>query len=268
MKTVTVFGSTGTLGSLITKSLVGDSFNVLAPTRKELDLMDGKAVREWLELNPSEVIVNSAIVGGKLSLKERNYDEIRQNITSFLNLYNNSQLFGRLINLGSGAEFDMSTHIRMAKESDILTSYPKTSYGVSKNTISRIILEKENFFTIRIFGCFSSEEPNFRILKKMINEEVVKVENKKFDFFSYNDLYSVLKYYILSPVIKHKDVNCVYSEKFDLITTLETFKLIHGLNTRIEPMEFLGLDYTGDGHLLMELPIQLEGLVLGLKKYI
>lgn len=263
---IAVLGSSGFLGSSIYSQLSEDH-NVTAVNRNTHNLLDFLAASSWLEKHRFDVIVNCASAGVK-RVDDISLENLSNNIFLFMNFFNNSDKFGRFINIGSGAEFDTSNHIRMCRESEILTSFPKTSYGISKNTISRMCLEKNNFFTLRLFGCFSWAEPEFRILKRMFYQEEVKVQNKKFDFFSLDDFYSVLNYYILTADIEHKDVNCVYSEKLDLLNMVQTFKEIHSLSTEIETVDSDGLDYTGDGGLLSELPIHLEGLVEGFRKYL
>lgn len=267
MKKIAVLGAAGFLGSSICSGLEKEH-KVVKITRKEIDLLSSKEVSDWLEKEKFDVIVNCAIVGGNAKINDVSFDDIKENVGVFLNFYNNSEKFGRFLNIGSGAEFDMSDHIILTKEIDILQSSPKSAYGLSKNIISRICLEKQNFFTLRLFGCFASNEPNFRILQRMLQQEIVTVENKKFDFFSFKDFYSVLKYYIIEADLIYKDINCVYSQKYDLLEILEMFKKIHNLKTEIRVLNKRGLDYTGDGTLLSTLPIELEGLIAGLEKYI
>lgn len=266
MKRVAVLGSTGTLGRLITDSLVTDGYDVYPVVRKELDLRDNTAVIAWLtKINP-ETIINCATAGGKLTVNEVIYDDVRNNIAVFLNFFNNSHLFKKFINIASGGEFDTSRDISLAKESDILTSYPQKSYGFSKNTISRLVLEKNNFYNIRLFGCFDPTEPDFRILKRCMTQQSLTVENKFFDFISYKDFYKVLRYYI-NTQSRYKDINCVYKDKYDLVTILEKFKKFHNLTTKIIVSDKRSLDYTGDGSLLDSLDINLDGLDQGLKDY-
>lgn len=262
---VAVLGSSGFLGSSICSRLIKEH-DVTAVNRNTHNLLNFRAISSWLEQEQFDVIINCASAGAK-RVNDVSLEDLSNNIFLFMNFFNNSDKFGRFINIGSGAEFDTSNHIRMCRESEILTSFPKTSYGISKNTISRMCLEKNNFFTLRLFGCFSWAEPEFRILKRMLYQEEVRVQNKKFDFFSLDDFYSVLKYYILTADIEYKDVNCVYIEKLDLMSTLQQFKEIHKLTTRIE-FDSNGLDYTGDGSLLSQLPIKIKGLREGLKEYL
>lgn len=266
MKRIAVLGSTGTLGKLITRSLIDDGYETYPVVRKELDLRDNTAVVAWLSTINPEVVINCATAGGKLTVNEIIYEDVRNNLTVFSNFYNNSHLFKKFINIASGGEFDTSNHITSAKENQILNSYPPKSYGFSKNIISRMVLEKEKFYNIRLFGCFDPTEPDFRILKKCLLQNEVTVENKNFDFISYRDFYTVLKHYINTQP-KYKDINCVYKDKYDLVTILEKFKKIHNLQTKIVVSEKTGKDYTGDGSLLDSLSLDLQGLEKGLGEY-
>jgi nucleoside-diphosphate-sugar epimerase len=266
MKKVAVLGSTGTLGKYITNSLIEEGYDVYPVIRKELDLRDNAAVVAWLTTINPEVVINCATAGGKLTVNDIIYDDVRNNLTVFLNFYNNSHLFGKFINVASGAEFDSSRHVRMARESDILNRYPERSYAFSKNVISRFVLEKDNFYNLRLFGCFTPDEPDFRLLKRCQLQETIEVENKYLDYVSCRDFFQVLKYYINNQP-RYKDMNCVYQDKHDLVDILERFKRYHNLKTQIFISNNRGLDYTGDGSLLATLNLDLEGLDKGLKDY-
>jgi dTDP-4-dehydrorhamnose reductase len=267
-KSVAVLGAGGTLGSLICKNLIADGYTVYPITRKELELTDAAAVTEWLCATHPHTVINCATAGGKLTVKEVIYDDVRANVSLFLNFYNNSGLFSRFINVGSGAEFDTSTHVRLAKELDIELACPKTSYGFSKNVIARIILNANKFYTLRLLGCFDPSEPEFRILKKVATQDIVTIEDKQIDFISFADFYIILKHHIDVEYPRYKDINCVYYKKYNLSELVEKFKTINKLTTKIILSNNKGLDYTASGARLSSLQLSLNGIEKGFENYI
>lgn len=255
---VAVLGSSGFVGTYITHNLKDC---VIYPiNRKKLNLTDTDQVKDFLKSVSPDVVINCATSGGKTKMGEVSFDDIQNNLSIFLSFYNNSDLVPKFINVGSGAEFDVSRNIDLAKEEDILTSFPKESYGYSKNIISRMCLEKENFYTLRLFGCFDKSEPDFRLFKKFLRGEVTSITDRNFDFFSASDFVRVLKHYIFETKLP-KDINCVYQNKHRLSEVLHKFNkkfVIEGINEN---------NYTGDPSKLASLKIDLEGLEQGLHRY-
>jgi len=76
----------------------------------------------------------------------------------FLNLARNAHGFGRLINLGSGAEYDRSQNLIKVKESQFGQSPPKDNYGRAKYFISEQIEKHKNMMSLRCFGVFGKHE--------------------------------------------------------------------------------------------------------------
>ena len=78
--------------------------NILKPSRKELDLLDANAVKEWFEINkPTVVIIAAAKVGGILANSLYPTQFLLDNLKIQNNLIENSWQTGvkRLLFLGS-----------------------------------------------------------------------------------------------------------------------------------------------------------------------
>ena len=256
---VAVLGAGGFVGSIIVNYLQSKNYQVLPITRRELDLTNYTSVQEWLIKNKPYAIVNCATAGGKQRMGDARLDDVQNNLTIFLNFYNNSQHFDKFINVGSGAEFDHSLNVDRAKESDILSVFPADGYSYSKNIIARLVLEKENFYTLRLFGCFDSTDPNFRLFKRFLNNEPLDLVDRQFDFFSAQDFCRVLTHY-LNTEAEHRDINCVYKDKLYLSEILNKFKPVEITKTTDK-------NYTGDGSKLAKLRIPLIGLDESIRNY-
>ena len=118
----------------IAKSLSKNLDNVTSITRKDFDLTDRHATNKWFEGKYFDVIIHTAVKGGSRLLVDGG-NVFYENIQMFYNLLNNKHCFGKLINFGSGAELGM----------------PSDPYGLSKNIISKIIDNEDNFYNIRIY---------------------------------------------------------------------------------------------------------------------
>ena len=80
--TVVVFGSMGMAGSAIVRALQRNGYSkILKPSRKELNLLDYVAVRDWFKLaNPDVVVIAAAKVGGIYANNKYPADFILENL--------------------------------------------------------------------------------------------------------------------------------------------------------------------------------------------
>jgi hypothetical protein len=176
-------------------------------------------------------------------------------------------MFDHFINIGSGAEFDTSKNLNQVKEEKLTEISPWNIYDFTKNTIARLCLEKPNFSNLRIFGVYDKSEPDFRLLKKILNKKINYIDDRYFDFISAKDFLSIVEYYIDDLKVCYKDINCVYNEKLKLTDFVNKFLKINNLQYNFNTMKSYK-DYTGDGNRLSTLPIKLLGHDEGLKNYV
>jgi dTDP-4-dehydrorhamnose reductase len=255
---IAILGAGGFLGKFIYGYLKSQDYNVYPITRSDLNLTNFYSVTRWLEDLEPDAVINCA-TAKNIGVEDKVYDDILNNISIFLNFYNNSQYFKKFINIGSGAEFDRTTNINRAHEVDVLLADPKDSYGFSKNIISRLSMKNEKFYTLRLFGCFHPTEPAFRLFNRVANGETVNIIDRQFDYFSAQDFCTVLEHY-LNNQIYYRDINCVYEEKLYLSQVLR----------KIGPIKVTDespLNYTGDGKRLAGLNLSLLGLEGSIKEY-
>jgi nucleoside-diphosphate-sugar epimerase len=253
---IAVLGANGFIGKVICKHFESRGYVVHALTRSNIDLTDFTAVSNWLKTVQPDSVVNCA-TAMNTDVHDVVYSDVQNNLAIFLNFYNNSQYFKKFINVGSGAEFDRSTSIESAVETDILTVQPKDSYGFSKNLISRLVLEHDKFYTLRLFGCFHCTVPN-RLFKRVVDGEQVNLTDRQFDYFSAQDFCTVLEHYVNNQV-EYKDINCVYQEKLYLSQILSKIGSVAIIDQ--DP-----LHYTGNGDRLASLNLPLLGLEESIKE--
>lgn len=255
---IAILGGRGLLGTILTNYL--NKHQVFILGRQDLDLTDFVLVQHWLEKNRPDVVINCATAGGKTRLGEYQYDDVLNNLSIFMNFYNSDQYFDKFINIGSGAEFDVRSNIENVKEDNVSKSNPCDSYGYSKNLISRLVHEKDKFYTLRLFGCFDKNEPDFRLFKKFLTDPTFTFVDRKFDYISSTDFCEIVDFYINNDDL-YKDINCVYSEKLLLSQVLAKF------NKPVNAVGRTPLNYTGDGSKLASLNLELDGLDKGIEIY-
>lgn len=261
---IAVLGAKGFLGSYLVGSLV-HNHHVVPVTRDTLSLESYQAVDKWLTEVKPDVIVNCAMSASGNKVNDINYSDVQRDYAIFLNFYNNPKT-PKYINIGSGAEFDRRSNIANCQEQDILYAKPLESYGYTKNIIARSVLNRDNFYTLRLFGCFDGTELSTRLFAKFFAQKKIEVQDRYFDYISASDFARVVEYVAVNQV-SVKDINCVYPDKRLLSDQLKMFAQYHIPSADIKHSHEINAAYTGDGNVLKNLGIPLQGLEQGIKDY-
>jgi GDP-L-fucose synthase len=258
---IAILGSRGFVGRNISNYL-DINHTVTNVTRDTLDLLDQNAVNQFLKENLFDVVINCAAV---MTNNETLYDTYN-NLGMFMNFYKNSNLFGKFINTGSGAEFDRSTSIDSASEIEIFSHLPTDSYGFGQNIKSRLCFEKDNFYTIRIFNCFGQGEKETRLFPRLLSNQKITIHDRYFDYFSISDLLTVVDHCIENSWEDH-DINAVYTEKYKISEIVKKFCNLQNIEPNFTIIPSNNDNYTGNGKKLQSMKLNLKGLRNGLKEY-
>jgi GDP-L-fucose synthase len=264
-KKILLLGGTGVVGNYL-KDTLCNKYEVFAPTRQQLNLLDIDDVKYFFKNNYFDTVINCA-ANTDSKMTTFNDQAFKDNVAMFNHVWLQREHYNKLINFGSGGEFDRSQNIFNATEEMLLQRTPADHYGMSKNIISRTIFESDNCYTLRLFGVFGSNEPEHRLLKRVLSGEAIELEDKYFDYYYIEDILPVVCNYI-DKKPKFKDVNLVYPTKILLSYFVREFCKIHDLddsNITINPQR--GLNYTGDSTRWQELRINDIGYLEGLKRY-
>lgn len=141
-KTVLITGSTGMVGRNATEKLLEIGFDVLAPTRKELDLIDSKEVSRYFKSNKIDIVIHAAgLVGGIQANIEKPYSFLSVNSQIALNIINASIETGieRLINLGSSCMYPKDCQDELTEDMILTGSLEPTNEGYA---IAKIMASK------------------------------------------------------------------------------------------------------------------------------
>jgi len=263
---ILITGAGGFLGSYLARHL---PHNITALTRQQLDLADLNAVKNHFDKNVYDVVVHCGAAGRNTPLIEDNAI-LSSNLASIINLITYRNNFGQLINIGTGAEFDVSRPIDNAHEADIFNCAPTQSYGLSKNFISRYLSTQTGCTTLRLFGCFDNSEEDRRLLKKFHSTisagNTFSIGDKPFDMISAVDFATIVNA-VIDRTITDNNVNCVYKQKYQLSEILKIYCETHNLDASLIRVTGQGNSYTGNGDTLEKYKLPLLGLEQSLLQY-
>lgn len=264
---ILITGAGGFLGQRLAQEL--NEHTIVALTRQQLNLADASAVAQHFATATYDVVLHCGAAGRNTPAVE-DWNIVSNNLASMLNLMTHRHYFGKLINIGTGAEFDISRPIDCAHESEIFNRTPVHSYGLSKNIIARYLSEQQNCHTLRLFGCFDSKEDDRRLLKKfhsvVSTGSKFNLQDREFDMISVDDFVTIVRA-VLNNTIQHRDINCVYAQKHRLSEILNVYCRKHNLDSGLIDITGFGMNYTGDGNTLNQYDLDLQGLEQSLENY-
>jgi len=209
----------------------GGKYNVLYPSHKELDLLDTEAVDKFFDKNKIEIVIHCANIGGSRNSLNIN-DSVKNNLKMFFNIVKNKDKFGKMIHMGSGAEYDKSEDIVSIKESDFGKKIPSDDYGFYKYVCSKYIENADNIYCLRLFGIFGKYEDNsIKFISNLICKYIYKmpltmIQDCLFDYIYIDDFLKILQYFIENKP-KEKFYNIGSGEKYKLSQLL---KIINNLS--------------------------------------
>lgn len=221
---VLITGADGFIGKNLSEKLK-DKYILLTPNRSELNLLNGDSVQKYFSINNIDVVVHGAIVGGSRKEEQIN-DSLSQNLRIFHNIINNRKYFHKIINLGSGAEYNKSFPIASVKESSFGKSVPTDDYGLFKYTCSKYIecLGIDNtIINLRIFGLYGKHEDyRYRFISNAIYRNIHGLpitleQNVYFDYVYIDDFVSIIDYFIAHKA-NYKFYNIGSGHKIDLLS--------------------------------------------------
>ena len=268
---ILITGGNGNLAKMI-KDCLQKSHEIFNPSRSELNILNMKDLKEFLNKDTYDILVHTAISGGR-RLKEENGDVTHDNLLMFENILHFADRFKMIFNFDSGAIYDRATDILNRKENDLFT-IATDYYGFSKYVIYKRSLMYDNIYNFRVFNIFHINEEPDRFIKMCFlskkNKSPMKIfEDKYFDFVYEDDFVKIVSHYVDNCENQEKlekTINICYPDKYRLS---EIAKLIVGEDS--VPVEILNVDlkknYSGDSGKLDALALPLLGLEESLKVY-
>ena len=277
---ILITGGGGFIGRNLARLLPIYGHTVLAPTRQELDMTNLHMYQQYLGYNVPDAIIHTAFKGHFSAAKSEG--DFLANLQMFENLLFSDAYDRATIVFGSGSEFDRRFVIDKVNEPDVFREWPIDLYGLSKNIITRRLLEGKlqddmeisNPYLLRLFGCFGPDEPDFRFIKRSITRLKqglpIEIHQDKFmDFFYIDDVAAVVNEVVTKQHDTMAHMNLVYSEKVTLSQIAKTIcKCMNVPENIVVKFKGDGGAYTGNGIRLKTHNIDLYGLEQGIARMV
>ncbi len=261
MKKIAIFGAGGFVGRSLTAYL-GNKHKVLPITRKNFSLLDDKAVENFIKTENPDVIINCANEGGA---RKGGYSEatdiVANNLRMFFNIERCLTPEMKLINFGSGAQYNKQRDLINVSEDTIGEVMPQDAYGLSKMVMSKFISghpEKKIYNPI-IFGLFGPfEDYTFKFIsnacmKNILGMPIVINQNVRFDYLYIDDFMTIIDRIIDTDDFKNREFNITTTESITLTEIVDIINEI-GKNKSEVTVRNPGLNfqYTGSNERLLE----------------
>src|ERR1051326_6895966 len=221
MLKVLITGGSGFIGRNLAEQYA-NKFEVIAPSRTELDLLNAEAVRACLDRERFDVVIHAATDRSTRQLGS-GPELLSRNCRMFFNLARNSHIFGRMLFLSSGAVYDRAHwHPRMAEE-DFDQHIPADDYGFSKYICAKAVDAMDRVFELRLFAVFGPHE-DWRVrfisnacCRAVWDMPVVIRQNVFFDYLDVDDLGRIMECFAVSN-LSHRHYNICTGRQWDLQT--------------------------------------------------
>ena len=258
-KTILLTGASGFIGRNLSECLAA-KHELLSPSRSELDLADLGKVEQFLASAKPDIVLHAASEG--VSRSQAPSALFEKNLRMFMNIAKCSRHFGRMIHIGSGAEYDKSGPLVMVKEAEFDKTVPSDDYGRFKYECSKYIEAAEGITCLRLFGCYGKyEDYETRFISNAICRALfglpIAITNRNvvFSYLYIEDFCAIAEHFIENEG-KHKFYNVVPDETADLRSIAALVLRISGKDLPIVvKTPGMGNEYTGDNSRLKgELP--------------
>lgn len=199
-KKIMITGASGFIGRNLVENFK-KKYLVLAPLREELNLVDERSVCGYLKKNLPDVVLHAAIVGGSRD-EEQKDNMFFINLKMFFNLVRNRNYFGKLIQIGSGAEYDKRRSLRKVKEENFDDFVPNDNYGFFKYICAKYIETADDIINLRVFGLFGKyEDFRYRFISNAICRNLKGLpitisQDVFFDYVFIDDFVKIMDYFI------------------------------------------------------------------------
>ncbi|NLU49342.1 MAG: NAD(P)-dependent oxidoreductase [Syntrophomonadaceae bacterium] len=249
-------GGSGFIGRNIREAM-SSRYHILAPTHRELELLDEEAVRRFFQKHDIDVVIHAAVRPG-----HRNAQDPTRicycNTRMFFNLVRNARHYGKMIFLSSGAVYDERHYRPKMKEEYFDVHVPADEHGFSKYVCARHIELLDNVCELRLFGVFGRYEDyairfiSNAICKALLGLPITIKQNRRFDYLYVEDLMPVLDHFIKHHP-RHRAYNVTPDEAIELYQLAEKVRAVSGKDLPIlVGVPGMGPEYSGDNARLRE----------------
>ncbi|MCM1220808.1 MAG: NAD-dependent epimerase/dehydratase family protein [Lachnospiraceae bacterium] len=260
MKKILLTGSTGFIGRNILP-ILQKKYDVYAPKRQELNLLDFNSVEEYLKSHKFDAVIQGANPNPvKNTQSDKPETMLEDSMRIFMNFYQMRGCYGKMLYFGSGAEYGKNRDIILASEEQIGTTVPLDSYGLAKLWMNELARNSSNIYNLRIFGCFGpyDHESKFltHVIRSCLRQKTITIrQNCIFDYMQVYDLAEVVSFFI-EDHFQYHDYNVCTGRPISLYDIACKIKeKMRSENSIVILKDGWNKEYTGSNkRLLQELP--------------
>jgi GDP-L-fucose synthase len=243
-----ITGTTGFVGRNLKDNFDGRDYQIDCPKRVDLNLLDSEAVQSYLQTGRFDVVIHCGVT----------LSSVEENLKMYFNLERCSGHFGRMICVGSGAEFDNRNYIPNMSEDYFQKHIPTDIYGFSKYVMAKDIETNDaDILNLRVLGIFGKYEDHTR---RFISNNIARVlsgldismnRNMSFDYLYVDDFARIVEVFLDSKP-RHIIYNTCNGKAVDLLSLAKMIREVHGGDVPITvKQEGLGNEYSGDNSLFL-----------------
>lgn len=200
MKRLLFTGGTGFIGRNVIP-ILNDNFEVYAPSRSELNLRKSSDVQRYLSKHSFDVVIHSANPNPAKNRLDRKKSMFEDSLRIFMNLFSARGYYGKMLFLGSGAQYDKSKEICSVHEDQCFLSIPEDVYGLSKYIMNCMASTNENVYNICLFACYGPYDHHSKFITHCIrcclrDESITIKQDCRFDYLHVYDLARIMMWLI------------------------------------------------------------------------
>ena len=254
-KKVLLTGGNGFIGKNIRESFLAEKYEITAPRSYELNLADTQAVDDFFATCQFDAVIHAATKPGHRNAKDPT-NLFYTNVRMFENLARHTDRFGRLINLGSGAVYDVSADNRLVREEEIGRRMGKDDHSFCKYVVHKRIENIPQMVDLNIFGIFGKYEDweirfiSNAICKTIFGLPITLRQNRRFSYLYVEDLLPVLDYFIEHEA-RFSSYNVTPNDETELLEAARCIQQISAKDIAIQvAAPGYGLSYSGSNERL------------------
>lgn len=261
MKRILLTGGSGFIGRNIKPILEQYGFDVSAPTRAELNVVDEASVSNYLREKSFDVLVHCAQISPFNNPElDKPENMLEYTLRGFYNLAKHASQFEKIFYTGSGAEYSKQFDIVSAKEEDIGKHIPQDAYGFAKYVMNQYARESSKIYNLRVFGIYGPTDCKSKFIRDAIdccleNRAVTIRQNCMFDYLYIDDFGHIVAHFI-EHTPKYHDYNVCSGKRISLLEIAK--KVSEQMNNHLTPIvakEGWNKEYTGNNErLVKEIP--------------
>lgn len=261
MKKILLIGKTGFVGRNLYEYL-SNNYDIVAPSSKELDALDWESVKSLFRTQSFDIVINA--IDRRIDRQVTNSESLylHERLRTFMNLAHCSDLYGKMLYFGTGAEYARELPIVSITEDEFDRKIPNDTYGFLMNTLSKYTLNSKNIYNFRLFGIFGKYEDytarfiSNSICKALFDYPITIRQNAVFDYLYIDDLCRMVEFFIHNDM-KYHCYNATSGMKYELLQLANMINKAVGKELPIlVAKDGLNKEYTGSNKkILEEIPI-------------